>query len=196
MKKRILIVDDHSANLYLLETMLKGYGYEVTAAENGRDALEKALLAPPDLIVSDIMLPVMDGYTLCRRWKSDDALKHIPFVLYSATYTEAGDEELALSLRADRFILKPQEPVILMDILKGVLATGYTARQVATKPLGEEMEFFRRHFHRPRRYRPQAGEGFAASLDLTTGSHPGRRSGNHYGGGQQQGLHLGECGGC
>ena len=145
MIKKVLIVDDNSTNLYMLETLLKGYGFEVTSAENGKDALDKARLNPPDLIVTDILMPVMDGYALCREWKSDDTLKHIPLVFYTATYTEPKDEEFALSLGADRFILKPQEPDIFMNMLKEVLEEKYTARQVVTKPLGEEMEFFRQH---------------------------------------------------
>lgn len=145
MTKRVLIVDDNSTNLYMLESLLKGHGMEVISAENGKEALDKARLSPPDLIISDILMPVMDGYTLCREWKSDERLKHIPFVLYTATYTEPKDEDFAVSLGADRFILKPQEPDILMNILKEVLADDYTVKQVAPKPLGEEMEFFRQH---------------------------------------------------
>lgn len=145
MTKRVLIVDDNSTNLYMLEILLKGHGMEVISAENGKEALDKARLSPPDLIISDILMPVMDGYTLCREWKSDERLKHIPFVLYTATYTEPKDEDFAVSLGADRFILKPQEPDILMNILKEVLADDYTVKQVAPKPLGEEMEFFRQH---------------------------------------------------
>lgn len=145
MGKNVLIVDDNGANRYMLETLLKGYGFEVTAAENGRDALEKARRRPPDVIVTDILMPVMDGYALCREWKSDAALKHIPLVFYTATYTEPKDEDFALSLGADRFILKPQETDIFMNMLKEVLDEAYTARQVMARPLGEEMEFFRRH---------------------------------------------------
>ncbi|MDD5722843.1 MAG: PAS domain S-box protein [Syntrophales bacterium] len=145
MITRVLIVDDNSTSLYMLESLLKGYGMEVTAAENGKDALEKARLNPPDLIVTDILMPVMDGYALCRQWKSDETLKPIPLVFYTATYTEPKDEAFALSLGADRFILKPQEPDIFMNMLKEVFEEGYSTRQAATKPLGEEMEFFRRH---------------------------------------------------
>jgi PAS domain S-box-containing protein len=87
----------------------------------------------------------MDGYNLCRQWKSDDTLKHIPFVFYTATYTGSKNEEFALSLGADRFIIKPQEPDILMNILKEVLAKNYVVKQVAAKPLEEEMEFFRQY---------------------------------------------------
>jgi PAS domain S-box-containing protein len=145
MIKKVLIVDDNSTNLYMMETVLKGYGLEVTSAGNGKDALDKARLNPPDMIVTDILMPVMDGYALCREWKSDDTLKHIPLVFYTATYTESKDEEFALSLGADRFIIKPQEPDIFMNMLKEVLEEKYTASQAVTKPLGEEMEFFRRH---------------------------------------------------
>jgi len=145
MRKKVLIVDDNQTNLYMLETLLKGYGMEVTSAENGREALEKARRNPPDLIVTDILMPVMDGYTLCRHWKSDNALKHIPLVFYTATYTEPKDEEFALSLGADRFVVKPQEPDQLMNMIKEVLEENYVARRVAARPLGEEMEFFRRH---------------------------------------------------
>jgi PAS domain S-box-containing protein len=145
MIKKVLIVDDISANLYMLETLLKGYGLEVTSAENGKDALDKARLNPPDMIVTDILMPVMDGYALCRQWKSDDNLKHIPLVFYTATYTDPKDEVFALSLGADRFILKPQEPDIFMNMLKEVLGEKYAARQVVTQPLGEEMESFRQY---------------------------------------------------
>ena len=128
MKKKILIVDDDSTNLYMLKSLLEGEGFDVTEAKNGQEALDVAHVDPPDLILSDILMPVMDGYALCREWKSDDALKHIPLVFYTATYTEPKDEDFALSLGADRFILKPQEPDILMNILKEVLEENYTVK--------------------------------------------------------------------
>lgn len=142
---RVLIVDDNSTNLYLLDALLRGHGMEVTSAENGRDALDKARLDPPDLIVTDILMPVMDGYALCRQWKSEEALKAIPFVFYTATYTDPKDEEFAIGLGADRFILKPQEPEVFMKIIEEVLREKYRARKAPAGPLGEEMEFFRQH---------------------------------------------------
>ena len=108
--KRVLIVDDIKENLYLLESLLKGYGYGTVTANNGAEALGLGLKEPPDLIIADILMPVMDGYTLCREWKKDDTLKNIPFIFYTATYTHPKDGEFALSLGADRFIIKPQEP--------------------------------------------------------------------------------------
>lgn len=141
--KRILIADDNAENLYMIETLLKGNGYEVLSAKNGAEALELALKNPPDIIVTDILMPVMDGFALCRQWKSDDLLKRIPFVFYTATYTEAKDEEFALSLGAERFIVKPQKPELLLNDIKAVLEECKTC--FVEHPLGEEMEFFRQY---------------------------------------------------
>jgi len=117
----VLIVDDISENLYFLEALLKGNGFEVRTAGNGAEALELARNAPPDMIVSDILMPVMDGYALCRECKADDRLRRIPFIFYTATYTEKKDEALALCLGAARFVIKPQDPEALMAVIHEVL---------------------------------------------------------------------------
>jgi PAS domain S-box-containing protein/putative nucleotidyltransferase with HDIG domain len=141
--KKALIVDDHAENLYLLEVLLKGNGFDVIKAMNGAEALESAHKTPPDIIISDILMPVMDGFSLCRKWKADEQLKHIPFIFYTATYTELKDEKFATSLGADRFLLKPQEPEALIQILAEFIEKKHTV--TSPKPLGEEMEFFRQH---------------------------------------------------
>ncbi len=107
---RVLVVDDKEENLYYLQALLTGAGFEVETAYHGAEALVKARRSPPSIVISDLLMPVMDGYTLLRHWKLDDRLKKIPFVVYTATYTEPEDERLALSLGADAFILKPSEP--------------------------------------------------------------------------------------
>lgn len=145
MNTKVLIVDDNSANIDYLKTLFLGYGWDVISAANGQEALAQARLDPPDMVVSDILMPVMDGYTLCRHWKSDDRLKMIPFVFYTATYTEARDEALALRLGAERFLVKPLEPEILMNQLKEVLGQSSVAGTTAAPSLGEDDEFFRRH---------------------------------------------------
>jgi len=118
---KLLIVDDNTQNLYMLETLLKTNGFEVVQAVNGTEALELARTAPPDLIISDILMPEMDGFSLCRAWRSDEQLKKIPFIFYTATYTDLKDERFALSLGADRFLVKPMEPVAFLENVYQVL---------------------------------------------------------------------------
>ena len=120
----MLIVDDKEENLYYLQALLAGHGYAVDAARHGAEALVKARQRPPDLVISDLLMPVMDGYTLLRHWKADGRLKKVPFIVYTATYMEAEDEQLALSLGADAFILKPSEPDDFLARLREVQARG------------------------------------------------------------------------
>lgn len=105
----ILIVDDGPEDRYLLRVVLENKGYAVIEAANGDEALAYAKETKPELVVSDILMPVMDGFKLCRAWKADPNLCRIPFVFYTATDTEFADRELALDLGADRFIVKPVE---------------------------------------------------------------------------------------
>lgn len=119
---QILIVDDKPENLYFLRALLKGHGYEVIEARHGAEALAKARQNPPHLVISDLLMPVMDGYTLLRHWKLDEQLNSIPFIVYTATYTEPKDERLALDLGADAFIVKPTEPDVFLVRLQELLA--------------------------------------------------------------------------
>jgi PAS domain S-box-containing protein len=120
--KHILIVDDNEENLYLLRVLLEGHGYEVEQAANGSEALSKALAVKQDMIISDILMPVMDGFTLCRALKADDRLKHIPLIFYTATYTDLKDEKLALDMGANAFIIKPMEPDEFIRRIEEVIA--------------------------------------------------------------------------
>src|SRR5512138_1229289 len=115
---RILVVDDNDENRYLLEVLLRGSGHEVATARNGVEGLSSARANPPDVVITDIMMPVMDGFSLCLAWKKDERLRDIPFIVYTATYTERKDEELAYRLGADRFVIKPQEPASLLAIVR------------------------------------------------------------------------------
>ena len=119
---RVLIVDDTEENLYLLRVLLEGHGFEVDEACHGADALAKARRTPPQLIISDLLMPVMDGYMLLHAWRTDERLKQVPFVVYSATFAEPNDQRLALDLGADAFILKPIEPEAFIARILEILA--------------------------------------------------------------------------
>ncbi len=117
--KKVLIVDDHEEDRYVLEALLNGHGYTTMVAHNGAEALNAARLHPPDLLITDIPMPVMDGYTLCRTWKADPVLGHIPLVFY--TDTDPEDEAFALSLGAERFVRRPAEPDAFLALIRTVL---------------------------------------------------------------------------
>ena len=118
----ILIVDDKEENAYYLSALLTGHGFTVATARHGAEALVKARQHPPNMVISDLLMPVMDGYTLLRHWKADARLRQAPFIVYTATYTEPEDERLALNLGADAFILKPAEPEDFLARIRQVQA--------------------------------------------------------------------------
>jgi len=119
---RVLIVDDKDENRYYLESLLRAHGHQTESARHGGEALEKAREQAPDVVVSDLLMPVMDGYSLLRQWRIDPRLRRIPFIVYTATYTDPEDERLALDLGADAFILKPAEPEEFLAWLREVLS--------------------------------------------------------------------------
>ena len=144
--KTILIVDDNPQNLSFLQTLLERHGYGVTAAANGAEALEKARSERPDMIVSDILMPIMDGFTLCREWKRDGRLKDVPFVFFTATYTDPKDEKFALGLGAERFIVKPQKQQVLLGIIEEVLSEREAGRFTApSEPQPDEAVYIREY---------------------------------------------------
>jgi CheY-like chemotaxis protein len=128
---RVLAVDDKEENSYYLRALLGAHGFVVDCAHNGKEALQHARESPPDLAISDLLMPVMDGYTLLREWKADPRLNRIPFIVYTATYTDPDDQRLALEMGADAFILKPSEPE---DFLACILAVQDRAKSGVRPP--------------------------------------------------------------
>jgi PAS domain S-box-containing protein len=104
---KFLVVDDDENSRVMLTVLLEGQGFTVASARNGREALAAAKDSPPDMIISDIFMPEMDGFKLCREVKSDPDLAHIPVIFYSSVFGDSKDIKLAQSLGVSRFIDKP-----------------------------------------------------------------------------------------
>ena len=117
----VLIVEDHEENRNLLRMLLEVNRYRVTTAADGMEALAAARRDPPDAVVSDVLMPRMDGFALCRAWMQDAALRTIPFIFYSATYVRPDDEKFALALGAVRYLIKPLEVEVFLRELRAVL---------------------------------------------------------------------------
>jgi two-component system, cell cycle sensor histidine kinase and response regulator CckA len=111
---KVLIVDDNDQGLYLLRTVLEHAGHEVWPTGDGAEALALAGKQVPDAIITDILMPRLDGFALCRAVRESEKLGGIPVLLYSATYTDAKDRAFGLSVGADRFLEKPMEPENLL----------------------------------------------------------------------------------
>ncbi len=117
---KILVVDDDKTTRKLLSLFLKAKGYEVVAAENGLDAMEKLGTENINLVVTDMNMPYMDGIEFIRNLRSDDNWKNIPIVMVT---TEADDEERkkAMEAGADDYLVKPANAEQITDSIKKIL---------------------------------------------------------------------------
>jgi two-component system, cell cycle response regulator DivK len=114
MKKKILIIEDNEQNLYLVKFILEKHGYETLAATDGQKGIELAATSKPDLILLDIQLPMMDGYTVARNLRLNPALIKIPIVAVTS-YAMPGDRDKAIGAGCNGYIEKPINPETFMD---------------------------------------------------------------------------------
>lgn len=105
-KAKILVVDDVFRNLSMIEAILVPHGYEVLLANNGSEAVEITRSQKPDLILLDILMPDMDGFTACSKIKLDESTKMIPVIIVTAVAHEQ-NKEFTKELGADGFLAKP-----------------------------------------------------------------------------------------
>jgi len=141
---KILIVDDNQDSRMILRKNLEDAGHRVDEARHGAEALIKARSSTPELIISDILMPVMDGYKLCFEVKHDKKLNKIPIVFYTATYTDPQDERLAIGLGASKYILKPMEMDDFLRIIKDVVSEARQGRLPAPdQPMDDPVTLFR-----------------------------------------------------
>lgn len=115
---KILIAEDIKSDRALLRLYLERHGEEVIEARDGQEGLELARTLKPDMIISDVLMPVMDGFNFLKAVREDPALEHIPFIFYSATYTEEREMELAYSLGACCYIVKGKDPEEFWTVLQ------------------------------------------------------------------------------
>jgi DNA-binding response OmpR family regulator len=117
----VLVADDDADILHVIELNFRLEGFEVVTARDGTDALAKAVAVRPDLVVLDVLMPGIDGYTICARIRADASLAAVPVLIVSANYGSA-DLEAARRAGADDFLVKPFHPALLLDKAKAMLS--------------------------------------------------------------------------
>lgn len=122
-KRKILIIEDDRDIVEMLEYNLKEEGYETVSALNGEQGIVLAGKERPDLIILDIMLPIIDGFEVCRTLKNDDRVSHIPIIILSAKSQET-DKVVGLELGADDYVTKPFSPRELIARIRAIMRRG------------------------------------------------------------------------
>lgn len=144
---KILIVDDSSFERKVLRYILETHGYEIMDAEDGLDGLEKVRAYRPNVVISDILMPRMDGFQFLRNMKKDAQLKTIPFIFYSVTYTGDKDIELGLSMGANAYIIKPKKPEEFLKELKRAIEKVKSKEGARKTPIITEETFLKEYSH-------------------------------------------------
>jgi len=120
-KKRILIVEDEESLLKLESILLTSRGYDVKGVTDGQAALDAVTSSKPDLVLLDIMLPVIDGFEVCRRIKSAEATRHIPVIMLTAKKSRE-DMARGEEVGADWYITKPFKSAMVIETIQRFLS--------------------------------------------------------------------------
>jgi CheY-like chemotaxis protein len=131
----ILVVDDVPDILELLDTTLKFKGYRVVTAHNGQEALEVIQREHPALIIADILMPTMDGFSLVHRLRLNPATRDIPVIFLSATYVTPEDKDFALTIGVTRFIEKPVDLESFLPMIAEFISQGEPSAHKAVNEL-------------------------------------------------------------
>lgn len=119
-QRQILVVDDYPENCSVVRNMLEPLGFKVVTAKNGEIGLEQAMRLQPDLIITDVVMPKMDGLTMTRSLRQETTLQHIPIIISSASLSKV-DQEESLDAGSDFFLAKPIDLSGLLDALQHLL---------------------------------------------------------------------------
>src|ERR1700692_793181 len=115
---KLLIVDDIASNRKVLRVTFEAHGHSTLEAADGMEALQTLAREKVDAVISDILMPRMDGYRLCHEIRANEHLRDLPIVIYTSTYLEPNDEKLALSLGADKYLKKPSPAATILAALE------------------------------------------------------------------------------
>ncbi|OQX88350.1 hypothetical protein B6D60_02285 [candidate division KSB1 bacterium 4484_87] len=127
-KRKILIIEDSLTMQRILSFVLEKEGYEVEIANNGAEGLDKARASKPDLIFTDLMMPVMDGFEVCRQIRADDSLKDA-FVIILTGRGQDTDIEKGLQAGADDYLMKPFDPPKVVERVRQIFSAEKAAMQ-------------------------------------------------------------------
>ncbi len=137
----LLIVDDDDALVEMLELMLRNAGYEVRRAASGEEALQQIYKAPPDALICDVLLPGIDGYTLCKRVRQHPLTKTLPILMLTAQ-GDIGAKIAGFEAGANDYLAKPFEPQELVYRVKNLLVRVTTEPPPAAMPRGKVIAVF------------------------------------------------------
>src|ERR1700730_10042948 len=144
----ILIVDDQPISRKLLHATLEAEGYTVAKAADGVEALQLLESQGADAVISDILMPRMDGYRLCSEVRRRKEFKHLPFIHYTATYISPSDEKLSSDLGADVFLRKPAPAEEIIDALRRVTSKEHKVRATPATPAAPESDVMKEYSER------------------------------------------------
>jgi CheY-like chemotaxis protein len=133
----LLIVDDIPTNRKLLRVTLEAEGHTTLEAADGVEALQILARETVDAVISDILMPNMDGFRLCHEIRKSERLHALPFIVYTSTYTSPSDVKLAQTVGADKYLTKPAPAADLLEALREVMDK-QAARPVLSAPAVEE----------------------------------------------------------
>jgi len=138
----ILIADDDATNRKLLRVALEAEGHHIHEAADGQEALTVLERQAPDAVISDILMPRLDGYRLCSELLASKRFRNLPIIVYSANYTSEADEKLALQVGADKYVKKPASTAALLKAIQESCSEEARQKRCA-QPLREELTILR-----------------------------------------------------
>ena len=135
----ILVVDDIATNRKLLRATLEAEGHFVLEAADGVEALAVLGRETIDLVITDILMPNMDGFRLCREIRLSAKLHDLPILVHTSTYNSPDDMKLAETVGADKYLMKPVPPAVLLRAIAAALVRRSTADAIsAAKPFEDD----------------------------------------------------------